>query len=380
MAWQVGVAQTVPLICYLDGVETAPTEPLTTEVNVAGAGFVPTANPATDEGNGAVSVALEAAEVGAWGFVRVVGANGAVGLQAYTAEGDWTAAKASKLNVSGTLAHSDAADLYKADVSGLSTLTEAQVRTLIDEVKGAGWTNETLVAIKAVLDAAAADVEGLDGAGLAEIAQAVVGGLGSWFPVSIRCLDPEQSPVGGISLIVWNTAADTQASVALVTNADGEAPTIGLPPGSYQVLSASNPWYDVASTPFVVEDEAQDVTVMVTRWVPASPPSAEYCTVYGYARSVGGAPGAGTVVVTRLPAPATQGEGPDTVTIFRAETDRAPIDAQGRWQLPLLRGAVVDIEERLSNSPARPRKRAGVLVPDAATANWETLQPPSEQG
>jgi len=198
--------------------------------------------------------------------------------------------------------------------------------------------------------------------------------------VSIRCLDPEQSPVAGVSLIVWNTDGDTQASVALVTNADGEAPTIGLPPGSYQALGASNPWYDVASTPFVVEDEAQDVTVMVTRWVPASPPSAEYCTVYGYARSVGGAPGAGTVVVTRLPAPATQGEGPDTVTIFRAETDRAPIDAQGRWQLPLLRGAVVDIEERLSNSPARPRKRAGVLVPDAATANWETLQPPSEQG
>jgi hypothetical protein len=251
---------------------------------------------------------------------------------------------------------------------------------LIEEVKGAGWTNETLVAIKAVLDAAAADVAGLDGAGLAEIAQAVVGGLGSWYPVSIRCLAPDQSPVAGVSLIVWNAAADAQASVALLTNADGEAPTIGLPPGSYQVLSASNPWYDVASTPFVVEDEAQDVTVMVTRWVPASPPSAEYCTVYGYARSVGGAPGAGTVVVTRLPAPATQGEGPDTVTIFRAETDRAPIDAQGRWQLPLLRGAVVDIEERLSNSPARPRKRAGVLVPDAATANWETLQPPSEQG
>ena len=148
MAWQIGIPQTVPLICYLGGVPTTPTEPLITEVNVAGAGYVTATNEAVVEGDaGEVSVALIAAEVGAWGFVRVVGANGAVGLQAYTAEGDWTAAKASKLNVSGTLAHSDAADLYKADVSGLSTLTEAQVRTLIDEVKGAGWTNETLVEI-----------------------------------------------------------------------------------------------------------------------------------------------------------------------------------------------------------------------------------------
>jgi len=252
--------------------------------------------------------------------------------------------------------------------------------TTLAAIKGAGWTNETLVAIKAVLDAAAADVAGLDGAGLAEIAQAVVGGLGSWYPVSIRCLDPEQSPVAGVSLIVWNTDGDTQASVALVTNADGEAPTIGLPPGSYQVLGASNPWYDVAPAAFVVEDEPVEVAVLVTRWTPVEPPSAEYCTVYGYTLSVGGVLGKGEVVVTRLPAPVTLGEGPGTVTIFRAETDRAPIDAQGRWQLPLLRGAVVDIEERLTNSSARPRKREGVLVPDAATANWETLLPPSEQG
>lgn len=50
-----------------------------------------------------------------------------------------------RLNVTGTLAHSDAAATYKADVSALA------LEETLAEIKGAGWTTETL---KAIADAA----------------------------------------------------------------------------------------------------------------------------------------------------------------------------------------------------------------------------------
>lgn len=52
-----------------------------------------------------------------------------------------------KLNVSGTLAHSDAAATYKADVSALA------LEDTLTAMKGAGWTNETLVALDTAITA-----------------------------------------------------------------------------------------------------------------------------------------------------------------------------------------------------------------------------------
>lgn len=99
MAWQAGVAQPVPLVCYLDGAATTPTAPIVTEVNVEGAGYVAATNAATIEGDaGEVSVLLTADEMGAWGFVRVTGDNGSQGIQPFTSEGDYTAARAGKLD------------------------------------------------------------------------------------------------------------------------------------------------------------------------------------------------------------------------------------------------------------------------------------------
>ncbi len=51
-----------------------------------------------------------------------------------------------KLNVAGTLAHSGAAGTYKADVSSLA------LEATLTAIKGAGWTNETLKAIKDAAD------------------------------------------------------------------------------------------------------------------------------------------------------------------------------------------------------------------------------------
>jgi len=130
MAWQIGVSQTVPVICYLEGVETAPTAPITTTVNVAGAGFGAATNDATDEADGAVSVVLTDAEVGAWGFVRVEGANGSIGLQSYTAEGDYTVARAENLD------ELDAGNL-PAEVAAVPTA--AQNATAVQEFDAAPY-------------------------------------------------------------------------------------------------------------------------------------------------------------------------------------------------------------------------------------------------
>jgi hypothetical protein len=54
-------------------------------------------------------------------------------------------------------------DNINATISSRSTLTEAEVQAIIDEIKGGTWSDETLVAIKAVLDTAAADVANIDG-------------------------------------------------------------------------------------------------------------------------------------------------------------------------------------------------------------------------
>jgi hypothetical protein len=61
-----------------------------------------------------------------------------------------TAARAGyldKLNVSGNLAHSDAAATYKADVSALA------LEATLTAIKGAGWSDQTLVAIDILIDA-----------------------------------------------------------------------------------------------------------------------------------------------------------------------------------------------------------------------------------
>lgn len=61
-----------------------------------------------------------------------------------------TAARAGyldKLNVSGTLAHSDAAATYKADVSALA------LEATLTAIKGASWTDETLAALMTAVEA-----------------------------------------------------------------------------------------------------------------------------------------------------------------------------------------------------------------------------------
>jgi len=44
--------------------------------------------------------------------------------------------------------------------------------------------------------------------------------------------------------------------------------------------------------------------------------------------------------------------------------------------LPLLKGAVVDIEEQFTNAASPNRARTGLLVPDLDSVNWENMVPP----
>jgi hypothetical protein len=132
------------------------------------------------------------------GLVRVLDSSGNAVAPAATALSNavWTNARAGyldKLNVTGTLAHSDAAALYRADVSGLATAADlAIVDTVVD-------------AIKAKTDNLPADP-----AGLADLEAAH--GAGSW-----------QTATGFSTL----TQADVRTAVGLATaNLDSQLDSI----------------------------------------------------------------------------------------------------------------------------------------------------------
>ena len=97
MAWQYGVAQTVPLVTYAAGVPTAPTNPVAT-LSKAGAGFVATTNAVVAVANGACHVTLSATEMQmAYGHVKVTSDNCDPAVVPITTEADWTAARAGVL-------------------------------------------------------------------------------------------------------------------------------------------------------------------------------------------------------------------------------------------------------------------------------------------
>jgi hypothetical protein len=102
-----------------------------------------------------------------------------------------------KLNVSGTLAHSEAADTYKADVSGLSTLTEEQVKAQVDAALADydGPTHAELTAATSPLATAAA-IAALNNLSAAQAQTAATAALNAYDPPTKGELD---SAVSGLS-------------------------------------------------------------------------------------------------------------------------------------------------------------------------------------
>lgn len=246
-------------------------------------------------------------------------------------------------------------DFLKAsDLSGLASTGDAM--TLEDDAITA-----------ATITTGAIDSDALAASAIA----AIHAGLGSWYPVTITCTDGDGDPVAGINLIVWNTAQSAQASVVLTTDANGQVDGIGLPDGTYKVVGASNPAYDVTATTFTINGAAVSVAVSVSTYIATAPPSASYCTIFGFEETIGGTVATGTARVSRVWSPTTRGSGATTVDVVYSDEDTATLDANGRWELTILRGAVVDIEVDLTNGNSV--KRTRIVVPSESSKNWREL-------
>jgi hypothetical protein len=166
MAFEKGIAEYIPFTTYLATDHVTPAVPVNPVATISkdGAGFNPCANAVVSIATGACEILLSATEKTADRIhLRVTSDNcDPVNIPIRT-EADWTAARAGymtaaiatatdlttllnrltaaragyldKLNVSGILAHSDAAATYKADVSGLATaLNLAAVKTVVDSI------------------------------------------------------------------------------------------------------------------------------------------------------------------------------------------------------------------------------------------------------
>lgn len=288
-------------------------------------------------------------------------------------------------------------DIAGADGDTLETLSDQIDATALEEtltaMKGAEWVGENLAALTALITAVPGSAMTLadDAITAAKIATgaidsdalaasavtALLNGMDSWHEVTITCQTAGGTAVGGINIIVKDADSDVQMSSVRTTDGNGQVSGIGLPDGSYRVVGSVNPAYDVTAAAFTVSGADLAVTVTVAEHSVADPPSSEYCTVFGYVRSVGGTVGAGTVYVEEVHNPKYSGSGDNKESIFASDDegsyiDSATIDDNGHWSIAILQGAVVDIWVNLSNG--KDLSARNVLVPSTATANYEDLE------
>lgn len=127
MAFQKGVAQTIQIICYDSETPTDPTSPVVTVAKDTGS-FTAATNSPTVVTPGRVVITLTATEMNADAIaVKVSSDNLEDQIALFYTEADYTATRAGridKLNVSGTLANTDNANQFKADVSGVAPAGE----------------------------------------------------------------------------------------------------------------------------------------------------------------------------------------------------------------------------------------------------------------
>jgi len=155
------------------------------------------------------------------------------------------------------------------------------------------------------------------------------------------------------------TLADTKITVK-GTGITGTTDTSGqvvfnLDDGTYTLVNPSTATHEGEENSVTVSGDTSETITITARTIP-SPPTADYCTVF----------------VSRVWSPETRGTGASTIDVAWSDEDSDELDANGCWQLFLLRGAVVDIEVELTNGDMLKRRR--VIIPDVAQKNWRELE------
>lgn len=248
-----------------------------------------------------------------------------------------------KLNVPGTLANSNDANTYKADVSGLATANEyatdfTQVVELLYSIMGGeGWTDETLVAIKAAIDLLATasalasiessvttidgNVEGvlndLTNGGRVDLLIDAIKAKTDLIPASPAQAGEYTAAIAAIPttpLLAANYTAPDNAGIAAIKAKTENLPASPAAVGSAMTLTAA---YDKAKddvlTPLAVVDGVVDAIKVQTDKIPASPASAgEYTTNIGAIKAK----------TDNLPlSPASSGEYTSALTAIQNDLD-----------------------------------------------------------
>lgn len=309
---------------------TAPSGNLAASISKDGAAFVACVNVPVSVGNGLVTVLLTAAETTCdYYCVRFTGDGvDPVMVPMYT-ESDWTATRAGYLTGAVALE---------------ATLTA---------MKGAGWTDETMVALLAA-------VESISGAGVNTVA--------------VTLTDDNSDPCAGI----WVKAVVGAQSFWAKTNTSGIA-TFLLDDGTYTFWPASSSLYTwgTGGSGYYTGVVSGDTALAFQATLQTIPASADpdLCTCYLDIRAlVGGAAiaeGTGWLQITQQTVPGfPDASSPGQAALARLDTVYTS-DASGRITVEIVRGATVSLFAGVGAGPTgantERRRAVNVVVPDAAS-------------
>lgn len=221
-----------------------------------------------------------------------------------------TAARAGyldNLNVTGTLAHSDAASTYKADVSALA------LEATLTAIKGGGWSTETLVSIKSAIDAIGGDASAANQTTMLTRLEAIMSSTAS--DPSVGNFDPSTDSLEAIRNrgdAAWTSSGVTGANTVTLTFKETDANGNAIPDAVVTLKNAGGTSLDTATTDsngqvtFALDDgtyyvythklgsytftEPETLTVVGnttdeyygTVFSPSAPSSPSLCTVYGW--------------------------------------------------------------------------------------------------
>lgn len=393
MAWQYGVAQTVAVTFYSAGEPTAPTGALSATISKDGGGFAPIGGTVAQIGATACALlSLSIADTTCdAGVVKITDAGGTADDRyvEFTTEADYTATRAGYIDAaitsreaSGAAAAavgglhdfdptSETVDVgavagacvtsvndFKADVSALA------LEATLTGMKGVGWTDETLVALMAAVEAL--------GPGLGDNT------------VTITLEDGDGDPVANILCIVRNVAESNVLGIA-TTDGSGEV-EFQLDNGTYAVHFGPSGLYTFANPYTLTVSGNTDETFACAAWAVPPAPATDNVLIYGYERKVEGdaAFGASDVTVKVISV-----EGAFR-TDAEADAQRSVVgtvyttDATGLWSFDVskaLDGAMITLQKSYTNDAGKTITERWSATIDVTAANeagqvsWADLQP-----
>jgi len=261
------------------------------------------------------------------------------------------------------------AEFLDAPVSGLATsLAVTAIGNLVVALMGDGWTDETLVALRAAQVTLQAAVDAVPTAA-ANAAAVVAAAFGDGeFPVPLTVEDDSGDPVPAARLTIPGLSVQSSET-------DGTfASAWGLDPGTYAVTimapagyTPANPYTLVVAADGSVTTPTDGAFVVPKAATPEPTPDG-YCTVWCLAGTEGPDDTTGTFYVSEVFSPEVYDPDGTPVEIVRGGTSMALVDGAAYRQVR--QGAVVSF---VLATPGKQKTWTRVVIPETAEAYVQNL-------